>query len=646
MKRTVIELLKQAAQKHGSKALMHDKTDNGWMAISFEQANYMSDWFAAALLDKGIHKNDKISILAEGRTSWTISEYGILKVGGIAVPLSVKLQPEEILFRINHSNSKAIVVSLQTYDKILPVYLDIEAPDFKLIFLDEDITDIKAKLAEAQIKDKNILTFNQLLDEGKKIYHEREGELFDIYKQTAEDDVVTISYTSGTTGNPKGIMLTHLNYYSNSVDALAYAKIDPNIRLLIMLPIDHAFAHVIGIYISLLCPIEIFFVDSRGSALNALKNIPINLKEVQPEFLITVPALTGNFMKKICDGIQEKGPIINGLFKAGLKAGRKINRDGYHKAGFVTRLFYSPIYKLADALIFSQARQIFGGKLKFCIGGGALLDESQQHFFYSLRVPVYQGYGLTEATPIISTNCEHTHKIGTSGKVFESMTCRIVRQDGSEAAVGEKGEITIQGLNVMKGYYKNPEETAKTIRNGWLYTGDMGYIDQDGFLLVTGREKALLISQDGEKYSPEGIEEAIINANNLIPQVMIHNDHNRYTTAIITLDKSKIDKLIQAKKITKPEELLKHVKEAFNQFRHGQKKASFFPEKWIPTTFRIVEEPFTEHNQMINSTMKMVRYKITETYQYLIDEMLATEGQKVECKHNLDVLEKLIKRNK
>lgn len=642
MKRTVIELLKQAAQKYGNKALMHDKTDSGWNAISFEQANYMSDWFAAALLDKDIHRDDKVAILAEGRTGWTISEYGILKVGGIAVPLSVKLQPEEILFRINHSNSKAIVVSLQTYDKILPVYAKIEASNFKLIFLDDDLTEVKTKIAQYNIKEEHVISYTKLLDEGKKIYHEREGELFDLSKQIEENDVVTISYTSGTTGNPKGIMLTHLNYWANSTEALEFVKLDTGIKLLVMLPIDHAFAHVVGIYISLLCPIEIYFVDSRGSALNALKNIPINLKEVQPEFLITVPALTGNFMKKISDGIQEKGVIINALFKAGLRAGKSIHRDGYNKAGIFTQIINYPIYKLADLLIFSKARQVFGGKLRFCIGGGALLDISQQYFYYSLGIPVYQGYGLTEATPIISINCERIHKLGSSGKVFESMQCRIVKQDGTEAAVGEKGEITIKGLNVMKGYYKNPEETAKTIKDGWLFTGDMGYIDNDGFLIVTGREKALLISQDGEKYSPEGIEEAITNANNLVPQVMIHNDHNRYTTAIITLDKAKVEKLIRDKKIDTPEELLKYIKEAFFHFKNGSKQASFFPEKWIPTTFRIVAEPFTEQNNMINSTMKMVRYKITETYQYLIDEMVAPEGQKLECKHNITVLQKYI----
>jgi long-chain acyl-CoA synthetase len=646
MKRTVIELLRQAAQSFGDKPFMHDKTDKGWEAVSFNQANYLSDWFAAALLEKGLKRDDKVAILSEGSTKWVISEYGILKIGAVSVPLSVKLQPDEILFRLNHSESKAIVVSQQTYERILPIYKKLEAPDFKLIFLDPVTEEIKQKITETGLSSSIAIDYETMITDGRNLYHEHEGELFEISKLIEEDDVVNISYTSGTTGNPKGIMLTHLNYWANSTEALEFAKIKKGIRLFVMLPVDHAFAHVITNYVSLLCPIEIYYVDSRGSAMNALKNIPVNLKEVKPEFLITVPALTSNFMKKIDEGVKEKGAVIYALFKAGLKAGRAINRDGLHKAGWLARAINYPVYKLADSLIFSKARQIFGGQLGFCIGGGALLDNAQQDFFYALGTPIFQGYGLTEATPIISINCEHTHKLGTSGKVFGSMKCRIVKPDGTDAKMGEKGEILIQGLNVMKGYFKNPEETARTIENGWLHTGDMGFIDEDGFLTVSGRAKALLISFNGEKYSPEGIEEAIVNSNELVAQVMIHNDHCRYTTAIITLNRQKVEKLIRDRKITEPETLLKYVKEELFRFKHTSQYAGFFPEKWLPATFRVVEESFTEQNQMINSTMKMVRYKIVETYQNLIDEMVAPDGNKINCSHNLNVMRGLIEQTK
>ncbi|MDZ7613609.1 MAG: AMP-binding protein [Flavobacteriaceae bacterium] len=324
-----------------------------------------------------------------------------------------------------------------------------------------------------------------------------------------EDDVVTISYTSGTTGNPKGIMLTHLNYYSNSHAAVNTFQIKENISTLLILPTDHSFAHTVGIYTALVKGLAIYFVDARGGGMNALKNIPVNLVESNPNFLLTVPALTSNFMQKMKDGIQAKGPAIEGIFNRGLKAAILRNGNGFDKPSAGVQLSTWFNYQLAEKLIFKKLRLIFGKNIEFFVGGGALLDINQQQFYKAIGIPVYQGYGLTEATPIISTNTPFAHKMGSSGKVLSGITCKIVDENAKELPKGEKGEIIIQGDNVMKGYYKNPKATEETIKNGWLHTGDLGYFDKDNFLVVTGREKALLISEDGEKYSPEEIEEVM-----------------------------------------------------------------------------------------------------------------------------------------
>jgi long-chain acyl-CoA synthetase len=260
------------------------------------------------------------------------------------------------------------------------------------------------------------------------------------------------------------------------------------------------------------------------------------------------------------------------------------------------------------------------------VGGGALLDIRQQMFFYSIGVPVFQGYGLSEATPIISANTPQVHKLGSSGKVIPNVECRILRTDGSIADQGERGEIVIRGNNVMKGYYKNPSSTAKTVQGEWLYTGDLGFYDQDNFLMVVGRGKALLIASDGEKYSPEGIEEAIQNSSDLIFQAMVYNDMKKYTSAIITLDSAKVTKYVEKNKIADSEVLLKAIKQDFYKFKETAEYRNQFPEKWIPSTFQIVSEPFTEQNHMINSTMKMVRFKIQEVYQDKIEVMYTPEG--------------------
>jgi len=640
MKRTVLTMLNTAAEKYPNVAYLSEKKQNDWISKTYSEANKDSKLMAYGLIESGFQKDDKIAILAEGRINWVVGEYALLKAGCTAVPLSIKLMPEEILFRLNHSDSKAIICSRNLIEKLSPIWAKINHKGFKIIYIEDDIEELR-KLQLAFDIEKDILLMNDLIKLGQETQGKNETKMAIISENIQEDDVVTISYTSGTTGNPKGIMLTHLNYYSNSNGAMDYFQIPEFYKSLIILPLDHSFAHTVGIYISLIKGLQLYFVDARGGSINTLKNIPINLKEVKSDFLLTVPALTGNFMKKMQDGIDAKGGIIKKIFDAGVNAGIEINRDGYRKAPLSVKLKNIVAYKLANTLIFPKLREVFGGNLKFCVGGGALLDIKQQKFFYSIGAPVFQGYGLTEATPIISANTPKLHKLGTSGGVINGVKCKIIKTDGTEARVGEKGEIVIWGDNVMKGYYKNQKASDEVLRDGGLYTGDMGYYEEDGFLMVTGREKALLISQDGEKYSPEEIEEAIVNSSEFIEQCMIYNDHKKYTTAIATLNTSKVASYVKKHHITAKKELLKVIKESFHKYKTEAEYKGKIPEKWSPSVFRLVEEPFSEANSMINSTMKMVRFKITEVYKKEIEDMYEPEKDKIADLHNEALLSKL-----
>ncbi len=622
MKRTVLQMLKTASEKYANTTYTCEKTEKGWTPKTFLEVEQDSNYAGAYLLQNGFQKEDKIAILSEGRTDWIVGEYSILKAGGISVPLSIKLLPEEILFRLNHSEARGIIVSSNTFPKILPIWDKISEQNVTIYYLDNNIEEVQNKIsAISENAEDQIVAFSEVVKKGKEIYTEDSIALEKSINAVVENDVATISYTSGTTGNPKGIMLTQLNYYSNSNEAMDMFQLPEFFKTLVILPIDHAFAHTVGIYISLLKGISIYFVDARGGGMNALKNIPINLKEVQPDFLLTVPALTGNFMNKMVDGIRAKGGFIHKLFEKGLKAGMEIHKDGYRKASFLKKAYHYPVYKLANALIFKKLREVFGGKLQFCVGGGALLDIKQQKFFYAIGTPVYQGYGLTEATPIISSNIVRLHKLGTSGIILGNLETKIVDANRNELPKGQKGELVIRGENVMAGYYKNEEASAEVLEGGWLYTGDMGYIDEDDFLMIVGREKALLISEDGEKYSPEGIEEAIVNVSPAVAQVMIYNDHKKFTTGIVTLNVPFVKSRIQKKNIKDADALLNYITKSFYKFNKEKEYANQHPQKWVPKSFTIVKEPFTEQNNMINSTMKMVRNKITEHYQQEIDNM-------------------------
>ncbi len=607
--RTVVNMLNDAAKKYGSSPYLSQKINGKWKSLSFNDAWEESYYFAASLIKRGFEKDSTIAIISEGRNGWVTSEFGLLMAGCISVPLSIKLLPEEIPFRLNHSETKAVVVSENVLGKLTSIWDQIDKKPL-VIALADDAEKMKTAAEKAGlIWGQQVVEFEKLVAEGLAAVGEVKQELDGRIAAIHEDDVVTISYTSGTTGNPKGIMLTHKNYYTNSYDAVATVYLPDKSGTLIILPLDHSFAHTVGLYTSLIKGLSISFVDSVGGGMNTLRNIPVNMIERNPYFLLTVPALTGNFMKKMQAGVREKGAFLDGIFTRGVEAGIRYHGDGFNRPPLSVRLKALFPYKLASILIFPKLRQIFGNNFAFCIGGGALLEISQQEFFNAIGAPVYQGYGLTEATPIICANGPDKHKFGTSGVILPSIECRIMKDENTEAAPMETGEIVIRGDNVMKGYFKNPEETAKTIRDGWLWTGDLGYKDPDGFLGVVGREKALLIAADGEKYSPEAIEEAVINNSRLVEQVMAYNEQSRTTTALITVNAALLKSAAAESGAGTPEAVLKLITDSFYSFRNSD---CGIPSQWIPSTFALIEESFSEENQLINSTMKLVRHKVRD----------------------------------
>lgn len=641
MKRTVLEMLKAASNNYKNNIYVSDKTDDGWQGISFSQVDQMSSYLAIGFIKEGIHAYDKVAIMSEGRSAWIVAEYAVLKTRSVAVPLSVKLQPDEIVFRIKHSECKYIVVSKNCISKILEISDKLYEQGVKLVYLDKP----DAEYNECKKRGIVCISYSDLVLFGRQHYSEYNIVLTDLMSHVSEDDVVTISYTSGTTGNPKGIMLTHLNYWSNSHDAVQYFRLENNLSTLVILPLDHSFAHTIGFYCAALCSITLYFVDARDGLRSQLKNLVPNIKEVQPDFLLSVPAITGNFMRKIQDTMADKGGFANWLFKTGLRNGIMYYGDGFRRPGLFARIFRYPIYKLADTIVFSKVRKVFGNNFKFFIGGGAMLDVKQQQFFNCIGAPVLQGYGLSEASPIVSVNQRDRHKFGSSGGVLSGIDCKIVDSEGRELPKGEKGFISLKGLNIMKGYFKNEKATAEVINSeGRLNSGDMGYFDKDGFLVVTGREKALLISADGEKYSPEEIEDAIVNCSEYILQCVLYNDHRKYTTAIVTIDEARLKSWIKDNNETSAENVLEIITNSFMKFTSDFNYKDVFPKQWIPNIFAIAAEPFSEKNGMVNSTMKIMRFKVLANYKERIEGMYTAEGKNLNRQENLKFIKSIMEK--
>ena len=337
---------------------------------------------------------------------------------------------------------------------------------------------------------------------------------------------------------------------------------------------------------------------------------------------MSVPALAKNFKKNIEQGIRAQGNMVNRLFHMGLNVAYTYNGDGGDDKGRGWRFLLKPVVSLFDSIIFSKVRENFGGELKFFIGGGALLDKDLQKVLLCHRpADVSGGTRLSEATPVISTNGPRHHRFGSSGVLVQPLDLKICDQEGKELPLGEKGEIVIRGENVMAGYWKNPASTTETIKDGWLYTGDMGYMGKDGLLYVLGRFKSLLIGSDGEKYSPEGIEEALVEHSSCIDQLLLYNNQNPYTVALVVPNKDHLKRHLSHLQLDLntekgKEEAIRIIQKQIDRFRKGGDLSSMFPDRWLPTTFAVLPEPFTEQNGMVNSTMKIVRGKVEKSIRF------------------------------
>jgi long-chain acyl-CoA synthetase len=631
MKKTIIDLFENSVEKYVANTFLWEKKNNKFEALTYAETKKRVYRLAAGLMQLGVQAGDKIALLSEGRNDWIIGELGILYAGAVNVPLSIKLEElNDLIFRLQHSETKYIMVSGTQLKKIRTVVNVCPLVEKIIIFDSQDSYYSREISLESVLKD------------GDKYLETKEDELIQRSRAVQNDDMANISYTSGTTSDPKGIMLSHRNYTANVEQAMSLIDIKPEDSNLIIIPLDHCFGHVAGFYSFMAFGANVATVQVGRSAIESLKNIPLNIKEFKPTILMSVPALAKNFRKNIENTIRQQGPTAEKLFRHALKTAYSYNKEGFNKGG-IGQIHKKILLKIYDKFLFSKVRQALGGEMKFFIGGGALLDIELQRFFYAIGIPMFQGYGLSEATPVIASNTVRKHKLGSSGILVTNLELKICDLDGNELPQGEKGEIVIKGENVMLGYWKNPEATAETIKDGWLHTGDMGYMDSNGFLYVLGRFKSLLISSDGEKYSPEGIEEGIVDKTKYIEQMLLHNNQDPYTVALVVPDKEQLKNYVRSvnpelswdSKEAKEMALLK-IQEIINSYKSNGIYAGEYPERWLPAAIAILPEGFTEQNLLLNSTMKMVRGKIEEKYADRLKYLYTAEGKNIVNQKNLE----------
>ncbi len=620
--RTIPRLFETSVRAFPDNVMMWEKRGARYAGTSYREMRALVRRFAAGLRSLGLGKGDRVALISEGRNDWVMSELAILYNGAVNVPISVRVDElSDLKFRLAHSGCRMAVISKSQVSKLRMVKGDL--PDLEWTILLDEMPSYEA----------DELTAGEVLARGDEYLRSRAAECEAAWQSVREDDYANICYTSGTTADPKGIILTHRNYAVNVEQGLALCPVREDSVTLAILPWDHAFAHTVCIYAFIRNGSAVASVEAGRTGIETLKNIPGNIRDIRPTILMSVPALAKSFRKNIEKGVRDKGSAAEGLFKRGLKTAYRYNADGWNRgSGFRTLL--KPLLFFYDRMLFRKIRQNFGGRLEFFIGGGALLDLDLQRFFYAIGIPMYQGYGLTEAAPVISANSPHFHKLGSSGRVVPGLEIRIADEAGNPLPVGTKGEIVVRGENVMAGYWKNERATREALRDGWLFTGDIGYLDADGFLYVLGRVKSLLIAGDGEKYSPEVIEEAVTDHSRFIEQFILYNNQSPYTVALVVPNREAVLRWLRQKGLSPKtpegrEAVLRLLDAEIAAYREGGRFAGEFPGRWLPSAVAILGEGFTEQNGLLNSTLKMVRGKIADVYRNRLDFLFTLEGREI-----------------
>lgn len=479
---------------NNSRFVAAEKKQDAWQSIESPEFLAKVQAFAVALYKSGIQKQDKVALHSENSINWLIADLAITSIGAITVPIYTSQSPEHIEYILEHSEAKALIVSCETLVKSYynsPIL-------YKLL----------SKISFNPIS--GFEAYNDWLKKGYQIL-DQEPDLFNELKSKVDpDDLVTIAYTSGTTGTPKGVMLSHRNLAHAIQVPLQRTFLYPNLDLLkdtvlSFLPFTHVFEHC-AIYGYLALGLPVYIVAQ-------LDDLQSTLAHTKPVHFTSVPRL----LEKIYQGIMVKIQAEKGLkgFLA-RKAIQKISEYQFHQKP-------SLLYQLYDWLIFKKIRQKLGGNLRGITTGGAALSSDIMHFFNAIGIPVAQGYGLTETSPGVTIYDLDNLKLHTAGKPFE----------GVELKIADDGEILARGENIMQGYFKAPEKTAEVIDpEGWFHTGDIGYIDPEGFLYITDRKKELFKLSTGKYIAPAPIENKLITIIG-VDQAMVVGEDEKFCAALI-----------------------------------------------------------------------------------------------------------------
>jgi len=498
--RTVADLLPNSVEKFGSQAAIMFKEPSGkWVQRTYEEVGETVRTLSLGLIGLGIEKGDKVAILANTRPEWTYVDFAALTAGATVVPIYQTNSPDECLYVLENSDARVVFVEdAEQLEKVQAVRDRL--PKLEHVILIEG-------------EDADTITLDGLAEHGEEL---EASDWEARYRSVSPEDVCTFIYTSGTTGPPKGCVITHGNYRAMLDMTQKAAVLEPGQIAYLFLPLAHSFALLI----------QLGSFDIGGTLAywerDPLKIIP-NLAEVRPHYFPSVPRIFEKVYATATAAVDKEGGLKKRIFWWAIGVGRRMREA--ERAGKSPGFLLQRQYEFADKQVLSKIRNLFGGRIKECVTGAAPINPEILRFFDAAGVLVLEGYGMTETSTAATISTAEAFKIGTVGRPF----------DGCQVKIADDGEVLIKGPNIFAGYYKNEEATRETIVDGWLHTGDIGVIDNDGFLSITGRKKDIIITAGGKNITPANLE-AEIKQHPMVSQCVVIGDRRPYLVALVTLD--------------------------------------------------------------------------------------------------------------
>ncbi|MBN2781282.1 MAG: long-chain fatty acid--CoA ligase [Candidatus Marinimicrobia bacterium] len=594
---TIPEMFAYSCEKYGDLVRFGEKKEGEWRTFTFNEIRKIVEKIALGLHALGFKHGDRIAILSENCKEWTMFDLACAHLGAVSVAVYPTLPANQIHYILENSGASGVFVSdREQLEKVKFIKADL--PEMKYcISLEEGLDDLEW-----------VLSYSTLLKNGEEEKGKGKVTLDTLGKKIKKEDLWTLIYTSGTTGNPKGVMLSHFNICSNAQSAMTVIKIPSGVRFLSFLPLSHSFERIVS-HGSYYCGAGVYFAES-------LDKIADNLKEVKPHYMFAVPRIFEKVYAKIHSGVAAGSPLKKKIFTWAKEVGETAARK-YLVNEKRPRGLYSITYPIAKALVLNKISKALGGEFIYAVSGGAPLAEHIGYFFSAAGINILEGFGLTETSPVTHLTPPGKIRFGKVGLPIPDVECMIAAD----------GEILIRGLCVMQGYYKNPVETAEVIdKDGWFHTGDIGLIDEDGYLKITDRKKNILVTAGGKNIAPAPIENLMLQSK-YIEQVVIIGDRRKYPIALIVPCKEELENWAQEHAIVYSNYFaLLGNPDVYALFESELQEFQLQLARYEKSKkILLIGEPFSIENEELTPSLKVRRKSVEAHYKKQIEALYALD---------------------